>query len=100
MPDVETIIRCVSEDEEDRVFLQAAFDELWDECSGRYAGLGNAHRDFARERLACCLALISTGLTVDSDEQASAISNRLRQTLCDTDFLIGRSRTLDFSGVE
>jgi len=53
------------------VFLQAAFDELWDECSGRYAGLGNAHRDFARERLACCLALISTGLTVDSDEQAS-----------------------------
>jgi hypothetical protein len=90
MPDVETIIRCVSEDEEDRVFLQAAFDELWDECCGRYAGLGSAHRDFARERLA----------TVDSDEQASAISNRLRQTLCDTDFLIGRSRTLDFSDVE
>jgi hypothetical protein len=60
----------------------------------------DAHRDFARERLDCCLALISTGLTVDSDEQASAISNRLRQTLCYADFMIGRSRTLDFSDVE
>jgi len=100
MPDVETIMRCVSRDEEDRAYLQAAFDELWDECCGRYAGLGNAHRDRARERLACCLALISTGLIVKTHEQARTISDRLRQTVCETDFLIGRSRTLDFSDVE
>jgi len=49
MPDVETIMRCVSRDEEDRAYLQAAFDELWDECCGRYAGLGNTHRVRARE---------------------------------------------------
>jgi len=37
---------------------------------------------------------------VETDEQSSATSNHLRQTMCDTDFLIDRSRALDFIDVE
>src|SRR6516225_3067216 len=97
MPDVEAIIRSVSRDEEARLFLQAAFDELWDECCSRYAGLKKVQRDRARERLACCLALISTGMFAETHEEARAIADRLRETVCETDFLISCSRTLDFS---
>src|SRR5262245_50197731 len=100
MPNVETIIRSVCADEEGRDFLQAAFDEMWEECCGRYVGLGNLERDRVRERLACCLALISTGLIAETSEQASAIANRLREAVCDTDFLIGDSRMLDLSDIE
>jgi hypothetical protein len=100
MPNVETIIRSVCADAEGRDFLQAAFDEMWEECSGRYVGLGSLERDRVRERLACCLALISTGLIARTSEQASAIANRLHEAVCDTDFLIGDSRTLDLSDLE
>lgn len=100
MPDVEAIIRSVSRDEEARLFLQAAFDELWDECCGRYAGLKKMQRERARERLACCLALISTGIFAETHKEARAIADRLRETICETDFLISRSRTLDFSDLE
>jgi hypothetical protein len=100
MPNVETIIRSVSVDEGARDFLQLAFDDMWEECCGRYAGLGNVQRERVRERLACCLALISTGLIAESVEQAFTLANRLRQTVCDTDFLIGHSRTLDLSDIE
>jgi hypothetical protein len=100
MPNLETIMRSVCADEEGRHFLQAAFDEMWEECRGRYAGLGKPERDRVRERLACCLVLISTGLFAETPEQASAIANRLREAVCDTDFLIGDSRTLDLSDIE
>jgi hypothetical protein len=100
MPNVETIIRSVTVDDEGRDFLQAAFDEMWKECCGRYAGLGNPERERARERLACCLALISTGLIAKTPDQANTIAHRLREAVCDTDFLIGDSRTLDLSDIE
>jgi len=100
MPNVETIIRSVCVDEDDRDFLRAAFDEMWEQCCGRYAGLANEQRDHVRERLACCLALISSGITAATHEQAKAFANRLREALCETDFLIGCSRTLDFSDIE
>jgi hypothetical protein len=45
----------------------------------------------ATPRFACCLALISTGLTAETHEQAKAFANR---------FLIGCSRTLDLSDLE
>ena len=86
MPIVETIIQSVGVDDEGRDFLQAAFDEIWQECCGRYAGLGNLERERVRERLACCLALVSTGLVAKTPEQANAIANRLREAVCDTDF--------------
>ena len=94
---VEAIIRSVSRDEEARLFLQAAFDGLWDKCCGRYAGLKKLQRDRARKRLACCLALISTGMFAETHKEARAIADRLRETVCETDFLISCSRTLDFS---
>ena len=100
MPNVETIIRSVCADEEGRDCLQAAFDEMWEECCDRYVGLGNRERDRVRERLACCLALVSTGLIAKTSAQASAIANRLREAMCDTDFLIGNSRMLDLSDIE
>ena len=100
MPNVETIIRSVCVDEDDRDFLRAAFDEMWEQCCGRYAGLANDQRDRVRERLACCFALITSGIAAVTREQAKECANRLCETLCDTGSLIGCSRTLDFSDIE
>jgi len=97
MPNLEAIIRSVCVDEEGRDFLQA-FDEMWKSAAA--ATPDSERRDRVQERLACCLVLISTGLFAETPEQASAIANRLPEAVCDTDFLIGDSRTLDLRDIE
>ena len=68
--------------------------ELWDECCWKM-------RIAIAWRTPCLLPCPDFHWAGCRDARAgSATSNRLRQTLCDTDFLIGRSRALDFIDVE
>ena len=97
MPDVDTIIRSLPQGANAHQFLHDVFDEIWKECDVRFAHVPAAQRERARERLASFIVLISTDLTSATCDHATDMLERLQNTVCDTDFLIGPSRVLDFS---